>query len=526
MSQIITIIGKTNVGKSTLFNCLTKNKDSITNNIPFFTRDRKYGILQLNNKNCTLIDTAALSTDFFSYKTNNLTYCINKQTKIAIQEAHIILFLITAYSHLDSFYKKIIKFLQKKNKTIIFIINKIDYMIPCSFNYLNYDDQTLFISALHKINIKHLLTRISGILSNDNKTNYINQTQNTTLKPFLLHNTHLKITTNIIKTNQHTQNKTLKIKNTHHKITNNNLLINSKHKNIIKSFKQITTIKQPINKNPIKLKAFKQITTNQNKHKQNNNHKTSNLTNICIIGKTNVGKSTLINSLVKETRLIINHQPGTTRENITIKILYKNHLFLLTDTKGITNTIKQLKLFSKFIHHYDIVFYVIDATRGFFEQDIFLLKQILFSGKHLFLIFNKCDAINNKQIMFIHQLLYSKLYQFTKILTMHFISALYLYNFVSIFNSLDLFVFLKTKFWSIKFLTNLLNLAIKKKPLFKNKHNFKLLLAKQININPIIIVVFGQTTKQSLPNHYKRYLFNFLVQKLNITNLFLQLHFF
>ncbi|WP_253695157.1 hypothetical protein [Candidatus Portiera aleyrodidarum] len=66
----------------------------------------------------------------------------------------------------------------------------------------------------------------------------------------------------------------------------------------------------------------------------------------------------------------------------------------------------------------------------------------------------------------------------------------------------------------------------KKKPLFKNKHNFKLLLAKQININPIIIVVFGQTTKQSLPNHYKRYLFNFLVQKLNITNLFLQLHFF
>ncbi|CAA3707163.1 ribosome biogenesis GTPase Der [Candidatus Portiera aleyrodidarum] len=427
MNQIISIIGKTNVGKSTLFNCLTKTKYSITNNIPFFTRDRKYGFLQINNNKFTLIDTAAISNNFFYYKEKNITYYINKQTKIAIQESHIILFLITSYTQLDSFYKKFIKFLQQKNKTIIFIINKIDYIINFSFKKFFNFYKPIFISALHKINIKQLLNNIK---------------------------VHL-----------------------------------SKNKN----------------------------------HIHNNNYE---YTKICLIGKTNVGKSTLINSLLKETRLIINHRPGTTRENITIKLLYKNHLFILTDTKGITQNIKQHKFLFNFIQHHDIIFFIIDATMGFFEQDIFLLKKIFFLGKHLFLIINKCDAINNKQKLFLKQTLHLKLYQYIKFLTIHFISALYFYNLKTLFNSIDFFLYLKSKSWSIHFLTKLINLAIKKKPLFKKKHILKFLLAKQININPIIIIIFGQKQINFLPNHYKKYLFNFLVQNLNIKNIFLQLHFF
>lgn len=428
MNQIISIIGKTNVGKSTLFNCLTKTKYSITNNIPFFTRDRKYGFLQINNNKFTLIDTAAISNNFFYYKEKNITYYINKQTKIAIQESHIILFLITSYTQLDSFYKKFINFLQQKNKTIIFIINKIDYIINFSFKKFFNFYKPILISALHKININQLLNNIKVHLSKNNKN-----------------------------------------------------------------------------------------------HIHNNNYE---YTKICLIGKTNVGKSTLINSLLKETRLIINHRPGTTRENITIKLLYKNHLFILTDTKGITQNIKQHKFLFNFIQHHDIIFFIIDATMGFFEQDIFLLKKIFFLGKHLFLIINKCDAINNKQKLFLKQTLHLKLYQYTKFLTIHFISALYFYNLKTLFNSIDFFLYLKSKSWSIHFLTKLINLAIKKKPLFKKKHILKFLLAKQININPIIIIIFGQKQIKFLPNHYKKYLFNFLVQNLNIKNIFLQLHFF
>lgn len=118
MNQIISIIGKTNVGKSTLFNCLTKKKDSITNNIPYFTRDRKYGILKIKNKKLILIDTAAISKNFFSYKEKNITYYINKQTKIAIQESNIILFVINSYTQFDLFYKKFITFLKKKKKKL------------------------------------------------------------------------------------------------------------------------------------------------------------------------------------------------------------------------------------------------------------------------------------------------------------------------------------------------------------------------------------------------------------------------
>lgn len=426
MHQIISIIGKTNVGKSTLFNCLTKTKDSITNNIPFFTRDRKYGILQINNKKFTLIDTAAISTNFFYYKEKNITYYINKQTKIAIQESHIILFLITSYTQLDSFYKKFLKFLQQKNKTIIFIINKIDYIINFSFKKFFNFYQPILISALHKININQLLNNIKVHLSKNH-----------------IHN------------------------------------------------------------------------DNYYEH-----------TKICLIGKTNVGKSTLINSLLKETRLIINHLPGTTRENITIKILYKNHLFILTDTKGITHNIKQHKFLFNLIQHHDIIFFIIDSTVGFFEQDIFLLKKIFFLGKHLFLIINKCDAINNKQKLLLKKTLHLKLHQYAKFLTIHFISALYFYNLKTIFHSIDFFLYLKSKTWSLHFLTKIINLAIKKKPLFKKKHSLKFLLAKQININPIIIIIFGQKKLKLIPNHYKKYLFNFLVQKLNIKNICLQIHYF
>ncbi|CAA3710658.1 GTPase Der [Candidatus Portiera aleyrodidarum] len=436
MSHIISIVGKTNVGKSTLFNCLTKTKDSVTNNIPFFTRDRKYGLIKINNKNFTLIDTAALSTNFLSYKEKNITYFINKQTKIAIQEAHIILFLITSYTHLDSFYKKFLKFLKKKNKTLLIIVNKIDYLINFSFNkFLNFS-KTIYISALYKININQILNSIKILLSKKQKTQ----------KDFL----------------------------------------NNKNNNIY------------------------------------------NTTKLCLVGNTNVGKSTLINSFLKETRLIINHHPGTTRENITIKILYKNHLFLLTDTKGINQTqnIKQHNFLFNFIKQNDVIFFIIDATLGLFEQDILLLKQILSIGKHLFLILNKCDVINNKQKTVLKNFLYTKLYQFTKFLTIHFISALYFYNFKSIFHSLDFFLYLKSKSWSNHFLTKLINLAIKKKPLLKKKHILKFLVAKQININPIIIIIFGQKQLKLLPNHYKRYLFNFLVQNLNIKNICLQIHYF
>ena len=517
MSQIITIIGKTNVGKSTLFNCLTKKQDSITNNIPFFTRDRKYGKVQLNNKNVTLIDTAALSNEFFSYKKKNITYFINKQTKLAIQEAHIILFLLTTYSHLDSFYKKTIKFITKKNKAIIFIINKIDYMITCSFKKFFGYDQPLLISALHKINIKQLFKRINVLVSKN-----INKNKN-----------YLK---NIYKNNNH---KILINNNLNNKLISNTYTYKYKYKNLAKKLKNyiyknkqyLQIPLQNIQNQPkhvikkTKTKTRTRIQKQNHKYNPKQNRQSNKLTKICLIGKTNVGKSTLINSLVKETRLIINHQPGTTRENITIKIIYKNHLFMLTDTKGITNNIKQLKHFSKFIHHYDIIFFIIDATMGLFEHDIFLLKQILFAGKHFFLIFNKCDAINKKQKLFLKQFLFLKFYHFTNFLTIHFISALYLYNFNSIFHSLDFFLYLKTKIWSINFLTKLLNLAIKKKPLFKKKHKLIFLLAKQININPIIIVIFGQEKLNLLPNHYKRYLFNFLVENLKIKNSYLQIHY-
>ncbi|CEI58761.1 ribosome biogenesis GTPase Der [Candidatus Portiera aleyrodidarum] len=425
MNQIISIIGKTNVGKSTLFNCLTKKNNSRTNNIPYFTRDRKYGILKIKNKNINLIDTAAILNDFFSYKKNNINYSINKQTRIAIQESKIILFLINSYTKIDLFYKKFINYLKLKNKKIIFIINKIDYFnkyIITDFYKFNLN-HPIFISALKKINIKKLLFNIKKNLYNYR----------------------------------------ISIKN---------------NKNLIK---------------------------------------------ICTIGKTNVGKSTLINSLLKETRLIIDKNPGTTRENIKIKINYKNNLFILTDTEGIDKNIKKNKIL-KLINIYNIILYIIDANIGLVEIDLYLIKKIFLLGKFLILIINKWDLLNIHKKKLIKNELNLKLKKYKTFLSLHFISALYLYNIKTIFNSIEYFIYLKNKIWSIKKLTNLINLAIKKKPplIYKNK-KIKFILAKQINQTPINIIIFGNKKIKCLSKNYKKYLLNFFIKKLNIKNILLKI---
>lgn len=181
------------------------------------------------------------------------------------------------------------------------------------------------------------------------------------------------------------------------------------------------------------------------------------------------------------------------------------------------------KTFLFLIKKNDIIIYVIDANIGIFELDLYLIKKIFLLGKNLILIINKWDSINKNKKNLIKNELNIKLNKYKNFLNINFISALYYYNIKTIFNSIEYFIYLKTKTWSIKTLTNLINLAIKKKPQLIYKK--EIILAKQININPIIIIIYGSKNIKNLKNNYKNYLFNFLIKKLNIKNTLLKIKF-
>lgn len=158
MKNTIVLIGKKNVGKSTLFNLLTKTKDAIVDKLPGLTKDRKYGKLKFKNKIFSVIDTGSINN-----KNNEIGKKINKQTELAIKESEIIFFIIDIRIGILQHDKDIIKKLHKHKKKIYIILNKID-----NFNtkYLVHDfyifgiKDIYPISALYGIGIKKLIYEI------------------------------------------------------------------------------------------------------------------------------------------------------------------------------------------------------------------------------------------------------------------------------------------------------------------------------------------------------------------------------
>lgn len=121
MVPVIALVGRPNVGKSTLFNILTNTRDALVADFPGLTRDRQYGTFQVNNSNAILVDTGGLLGD-----EGNLSELMNSQVETAISESDLILFLVDAKSGLMDNDKKILQSLRNTNKPVFLLVNKID----------------------------------------------------------------------------------------------------------------------------------------------------------------------------------------------------------------------------------------------------------------------------------------------------------------------------------------------------------------------------------------------------------------
>jgi GTP-binding protein len=301
MGRIVAIIGRPNVGKSTLFNRLIDSKEAIVDEISGVTRDRNYGICSWNGTDFSVIDTGGYvmnSEDIFEGE-------INKQVMLAIEESDLILFMVDVTTGVHVLDSSVAELLRNSGKKVILVVNKVDN-----------SQRLLDASEFYTLGLGEFFTvsSINGSGTGD--------------------------------------------------------LLDAVVKNLPGQSPDSAV----------------------------------ELPGIAIVGRPNVGKSSLVNSLLGEERNIVTHLPGTTRDSIYTRYNKYHHDFFLVDTAGLRKKSKvseDIEFYSvmraiRTIEKSDICLLLIDGTRGIESQDVNIMSLILKNNKGLIVLVNKWDLVEKE----------------------------------------------------------------------------------------------------------------------------------
>lgn len=298
MKKTVCLIGRPNVGKSTIFNRLIGEKKSIIADNPGITRDRIYGNVTYHDKTFLLIDTGGIDMG-----RDNFNEDIKAQAMIAIDESDVIVFIVDGKEELTSNDYLVRDMLIKTNKKVIVVVNKLDnpQKEELIYNYYELGFETVIpLSAIHNNGFDKLLDEIT------------------------------------------------------------------------RDFNENEQIEEDILK-------------------------------FCIIGRPNVGKSSLINALLNEERSIVSNVAGTTRDAIDTRFRYDNEDYIVIDTAGMRKRGKIYENIEKYslirslkaIERSDVCVVVLSAEEGIIEHDKHIVSYAISSGKALVLVVNKWDTIVN-----------------------------------------------------------------------------------------------------------------------------------
>ncbi len=301
---IVAIVGRSNVGKSTLFNRIIKKRSAIVTNVPGVTRDRMYAEAKWFDKPFTLIDTGGIDLD----GENEIEIKVKDQSEFAIAEADTILFVVDGRQGLTPQDQEIIQRVRVSGKPLFLVVNKIDdpknEVLVNEFYKLGVE-HTISTSAEHGFGVSHLME--------------------TLVKPFP---------------------------------------------------SEVADEAEPSG------------------------------IRVAIIGKPNVGKSSLVNQIFKSQRCIVSEIPGTTRDALDTNLEVDGEKYVLTDTAGIRRKGKTSKLLDKFsvimalkgLERCDIAVLLIDAAEGVSDQDATIAGYALERGRGCIIGVNKWDLMDDKAI--------------------------------------------------------------------------------------------------------------------------------
>lgn len=413
MKPVIALVGRPNVGKSTLFNCLTRSRDALVADQPGLTRDRIFGEGKLGDVDYIVIDTGGLSDDQLG-----LDAVMAEQSWLAVQQADLVFFLVDARDGLLAGDELIARHLRQLGKTIILCVNKIDGLhaevVMGDFYQLGFE-HIFPIAAAHGRGVTQLI--------NDVLAEYLPLQEEDT--------------------------------------------------------EEASGIK------------------------------------VAIVGRPNVGKSTLVNRMLGEERVVTYDMPGTTRDSLYIPFARDQQPYTIIDTAGVRRRSRIDEAVEKFsvikslqaIEDAHVVIMLLDAREGITDQDANLLGFILDAGRALILAVNKWDGLHSEQREQVKQELERKL-PFVKFASTYFISALHGSGVGKLFEAIQIAYESAMIDLLTPRLTRLLNdfVSVTPPPLVKGRR-IKLRYAHQGGKNPPTIIIHGNQTG-SVPEAYRRYLIN------------------
>ncbi len=423
MLPVFTIIGRPNVGKSTLFNCLTKTRDALVADFPGVTRDRQYGRGMVGDRPYLIVDTGGIAEQAdIAYTT-----LISQQVEQAIDEADRILFLVDAQTGLTSADSIIAQQLRPFQDKVVLVVNKVDRL---DANIVTSEFYSLGFGTPYAIAAKNgrgIETFIQELL-----------------KPF------------------------------------------------------------PVEEAPKEEKGIF----------------------IAVMGRPNVGKSTLINRLLGEERVVVFDEPGTTRDSIFITFDRHGKIYTLIDTAGVRKRTKIEDKIEKFsvikslqaLEKAHVVIMVFDARAGITDQDMRLLGLILAAGKGLVLAFNKWDGMTEYDRDRMRQAVDRRM-QFVDFARRYLISALHGTGVGELYRAVDEAYESGNKALPTPLLTQVLEQAVfDHQPPLVSGRRIRLRYAHLGGHHPLVIVVHGKQI-EDLPDSYRRYLANYFRKSFDLVGI-------
>ncbi len=415
MIPVFALVGRPNVGKSTLFNRVTKTQDALVANLPGLTRDRQYGEAKLGTRHFIVIDTAGITG-----QEEGIDSAVAQQSQQAVVEADAVVFMVDAREGLTSVDEQLAQKLRGYNKPIFFVANKIDGVNvdeALADIYRFGADKIYPTTATHGRGIKPLFEDMLALFPEPESNAEADEAE---LDPGI---------------------------------------------------------------------------------------------KIAIVGRPNVGKSTLVNRLLGEDRVVVYDQPGTTRDSVYIRYERNDEVFTLIDTAGIRrrkNVHETVEKFSivktlKAIDDANVVILLLDASEGVVDQDLHLLGHVVDAGRALVVGINKWDGLADQHKQYVKNELERRL-QFIDYAQIHFISALHGTGVGHLYESVRAAYLAATQKLQTHRLTQILEKAVfDHAPPLVNGRRIKLRYAHAGGSNPPLIVIHGNQTAD-VPRAYQRYL--------------------